>query len=478
MYDRHVRFHHPPGELTLLGETAFRGTQLRFGLESPDRLRHVYILGKTGVGKSTLMLTQIAQDLARGHGLALFDPHGSLVDEVLGFVPRSRTEDVVLIESGAASVPALNVFRAGRTLHPDVGRFTTEFVSCLRRVWKDSWGPRLEHILRAGTLAVAAHPRASVMLLYRFFVDEALRKKVVERSTDAFVRTFWLREWASYSKSLQAEALSPILNKLGTLVSPGPVASLLASERSRFDAADILASGRIVLAKLSVGELGDEGSALVGSILLSLIQLAAFRRTMHARPFYLYLDEFQRFAGDGTRILLAEGRKYGIGLVLAHQFLAQLDDDMQAAVLGNVGTKVIFRVGADDAETLAPGFEPQFTRADLEARGAYEAAVKLLSKGLELPPFSARTVRPDRPASAADLGVIRREALRRHGVSRTAALAHRTRTFPLRRDPPHRPATRRAAPSGQSSRAAPPRGGLRRGREGAPRTATLRKKTI
>ncbi len=461
MYDRHLRHRTSPQDLTVLGETSYRNARVRFGLREPDRLRHVYLLGKTGTGKSTTLETQIAQDLARGSGVAVLDPHGELVERVLKLVPRHRTDDVFLIEAPRETAPALNVFRAGRRLHADPGRFASEFIAAVRRVWADSWGPRLEHLLRAGTLAVAVHPRASLPLLYRFFTDEPLRQRVAAGSRDPFVRAFWLREWPAYPLSFQTEALSPVLNKLGALLSAGPLQLMLSSERSRFDAGALLSGRGILLANLSVGQFGEDGSALLGSLILSLIQLAAFRRAPGSEPFYLYIDEYHRFATETTGILLAEGRKYGIGLVVAHQFLGQLPDEIRAGVLGNVGTKLIFRVGAEDANALAPEFEPAFGAPELQGLGAYQCAAKVLVSGLELAPFSARTVLPTAPANPASPEAIRRSSALRHEVPAGALRQHLSSAFgpgPLhairrevdraKRPPPRRSNAPRSRPSG------------------------------
>lgn len=395
MYDlrTHLRRGEPTSSeaLLILGETSFRELRRRFGLLPDDRLRHLWLLGKTGSGKSTLLATLIAQDLARGHGFALLDPHGDLVEQVLPLVPASRTNEVLLFAPMDVAHPiSFNVFRQGRRSHPTVALLASQLVSVFRKYWADSWGPRLEHVLRNAILAVAPDPRATLLFLYRFLTDEALRAAVSERVTDPVVRQFWRVEFPLYGKALQAEALAPVLNKLGAFVANPTVRAIVGQERSRVDLIELMARRGIILANLATGQIGEDASHLLGGLLLSAIQLAAMERPRGSPTFIIYADEFQHFVTDSVATVLAESRKFGLGIVLAHQYLAQLTLPLRDAVMGNVGSMVVFRLGATDATILEPEFWPTFTAFDLEALPRFHAVVKLLARGETLKPFTAR----------------------------------------------------------------------------------------
>ena len=379
--------------LLILGETTFRRQHRRFGLLPADRLRHLWTIGKTGSGKSTLLANLIAQDLSAGRGVALLDPHGDLVETVLPFVPASRTNDVVLFTPHDRAYPiSFNIFRQGRRPHADTALLTSQLVSVFKKYWADSWGPRLEHILRNAILAVAPDPRATLLFLYRFLTDPHLRATVTENIVDPVVRQFWTKEFPSYSKSLQSEAMAPVLNKLGAFVAHPTVRSIIGQERSRLDLIPLMNARGVLLANLATGQMGEDASHLLGGLLLTAIQLAAMERPRGGPAFYVYVDEFQHFVTDSLATLLSESRKFGLGLILAHQYLAQLTDSVRDAVLGNVGSMMVFRIGGTDAELLENEFIPPFTAADLMALPRYNAAVRVLAQGEALTPFSARTL--------------------------------------------------------------------------------------
>lgn len=398
-------------ELLILGETTFRQQFRRFGMYPEDRLRHLWVLGKTGSGKSSLLANLLRQDLARGTGLALLDPHGDLVEAVLPHVPSSRSNRVLLFSPADRDWPvSFNVFRQGRRPHPDQGLLASHLVSIFRRHWADSWGPRLEHVLRNAILAVASDPRATLLFLYRFLTDEGLRGKVVGAVADPVVRQFWTREFPAYPRQLQAEAVAPALNKLGAFVAHPLVRNLVSQERSRVDLLDFMGTRSVLLADLGAGRIGEDASHLLGALLLTSTHLAAMGRPRGAPPFLVYVDEFQHFVTDSLATMLAESRKFGLGLVLAHQYLGQLSVEIRDAVLGNVGSAVLFRLGAADAQALEREFEPAFAARDLVHLPRYEAAVKLLVRGEALAPFSARTLPPPPLPADAD-EVVRRVRL-------------------------------------------------------------------
>ncbi|MFA5762960.1 MAG: type IV secretion system DNA-binding domain-containing protein [Bacilli bacterium] len=379
--------------LLILGETVFRHRHQRFGLLPDDRLRHLWLLGKTGCGKSTLLANLAIQDLQAGNGFALLDPHGDLVDDVLPFVPAGRTNEVFLFSPEDREYPvSFNVFRHGRSLNPDTALLASGLLSVFRKHWADSWGPRLEHILRNAILAVASDQRATLLFLYRFLTDEALRDNVVAAVRDPVVSAFWQKEFPGYHKALQAEAIAPVLNKLGAFVSNPIVRNIVGQERSRVDLISLMEGRGIVLAKLPSGRIGEDASRLLGSLLLTTIQLAAMERSRREPTFTIYADEFQHFVTDSLATMLAEARKFGLGLVLAHQYLGQLPITVRDALLGNVGSVVCFRLGAHDADILAPELNPPFVGHDLQNLARYHAAVKLLARGEALRPFTMRTL--------------------------------------------------------------------------------------
>lgn len=390
--------------LLILGETTFRRQHQRFGLLPQDRLRHLWVIGKTGSGKSTLLSNLLHQDIQRGGGVALLDPHGDLVETVLPFIPKHRISDVLLFSPADREYPvSFNVFRQGRRPHADTALLTSQLVSVFKKYWADSWGPRLEHILRNAILAVTPDPRATLLFLYRFLTDDKLRAKITEKIIDPVVRQFWVKEFPGYGRSLQSEAVAPALNKLGAFVAHPIVRNIVGQERSRIDLIDFMNRRGILLANLSTGTIGEDASHLLGALLLTAIQLSAMERPRGEAPFFLYVDEFQHFVTDSLSTMLSESRKFGLGLILAHQYLAQLTDSVRDAVLGNVGSMMVFRIGANDAELLEGEFLPPFTAGDLMALPRYHAAVKLLARGEALAPFSARTLpAPTTPPDAGE----------------------------------------------------------------------------
>jgi len=392
-------------ELLILGETTFRRSHQRFGLLPEDRLRHLWVLGKTGSGKSTLLANLIAQDLAAGRGLALLDPHGDLVATALERVPRWRINDVVLFAPADVEYPiAWNVFRQGRLRSTDATLLSANLIAVFKKHWAEFWGPRLEHVLRNAILAVAQDERATLVFLYRFLTDEALRSEVLAGLDDPIVRQFWHKEFSGWSANLRAEALLPVTNKLGAFVTNEKVRNIVGQVRSRLDLVGLMQRRGVLLADLSTAAIGEDASHLLGGLLLSSIQLAAMARPRGGPSFIVYADEFQHFVSESLASMLAEARKFGLGLVLAHQYLDQLPRGLAAALIGNVGNVVLFRLGAADAAVLAQEFTPAFSAHDLQSLPRHEMAVKLVANGRALAPFSARALAP--AVGRADAGVI------------------------------------------------------------------------
>lgn len=390
-------------EVLVLGETTFRGDHRRFGLFAEDRLRHVWVIGKTGSGKSTLLRSLVIQDLKAGRGVALLDPHGDLVEAVLPHVPKEREHDVLFFAPEDREYPvAWNVFREGHSLHKDPALLASTLIAAFKKHWSAFWGPRLEHVLRNAILAIASDPRASLGFLYRFLTDESLRAELVRRNADPVVRQFWLREFPGYSKALQGEALSPVLNKLSGFIAHPIIRHIVGQERSRVDLSEHLAAGRILFAKLTAAAVGEDASHLLGSLLLASLELAAMSRPPGTTRVYVFVDEFQRFVTDAVPSMLSEARKFGVSLTVANQYLGQVPESVQDALLGNVGTIVVFRVGAGDAHVLADELGAPYVPDDLVHLERQHVAVRLLMHGTELRPFSARTLPPLAPPPDAE----------------------------------------------------------------------------
>jgi hypothetical protein len=380
-----------------LGITNFREDRRRFGIRRRDRRQHVYVIGQTGTGKSTLLETMIRSDLDAGEGLALLDPHGDLVDRIRRAVPGKRLKDLVYFdvprsEGRYGFNPLRNVPGARRAVA------ASGLLDAFRKFWEDSWGPRLEHILRNALLTLLEQPEATLADVLRLLNDEHYRRAAVLRVENAQVRAFWLNEYGKYPARFQIEAIAPIQNKVGAFLADPLLYRLLTERRQAFDLQDVMDRGKVLLVNLSKGELGQDSAGLLGALLVTAIGNAAFTRSNRPiasrRDFWLYLDEFHTFTTMSVVSMLSELRKYRVGLILAHQYLAQLELPVRDAILGNVGTLIAFRVGASDAELLEQEVRPPFTAGDLTRLPNHHVYLKLLVDGVPSPPFSAETVRP------------------------------------------------------------------------------------
>ena len=308
-------------------------------------------------------------------------------------VPPSRHEDVVLIRPADRTHPvAFNIFRQGGALHSNRALLTSTLISTFKAQWPNFWGPRLEHVLRHAVLAVAEHPEATLPLLYAFLVDEKRHQEVLAHLTDEAVIAFWTKEWPSYTKALKAEALSPVLNKLGAFTGNPIIRGMTETPESRLDLAEVLRSGKLLFVDLAVGKLGEDTSHLLGGLILSSLSLAAMTRPLSSSPYFVYADEFQRVVNAQLPMLLAESRKFGLAFILAHQYIEQLPKELTAALLGNVGTTLMFRVGPRDAEVLAPLVHPELATYDLTNLGTFRMAVRQLARGKTLSAFLANTL--------------------------------------------------------------------------------------
>jgi len=410
-----------PG-ISVLGVTAFRSASRRFGILPDDRRRHIAILGKTGMGKSTLLSNLIVSDIQAGRGVGVIDPHGDLAEGLLDCIPKHRTNDVVLFDAGDTNFPlSFNLLSCDtREQRPLVA---SGIVSAFKKLYGESWGPRLEHILRNALLALLEVPGSSLLSLLRLLSDARYREALLRKVTDPVVRAFWQREFVGMPAKLQAEAIAPIQNKVGHFVSSPLLRNIVGQTRSTINLRKLMDDGKVLIVNLSKGRIGDDASTLLGALLVTSIQIAAMSRSSvperDRRDYYLYVDEFQNFATDSFATILSEARKYRLNLTIANQYLAQMEEPTMHAVFGNVGTLLCFQVGAKDAEILAEQLGGDLTPADLMRLPRYQAYVRLLTNGMPSRPFSMRTLRP-----GTDKGDQRRsEIIRRYSRQRYARKA-------------------------------------------------------
>lgn len=386
-----------PTDVTLFATTNFRGSNRPFGIKTDDRRRHMYVIGKTGMGKSTLLENMIIQDVRAGRGLAVVDPHGDLVEKILKFIPSFRVNDVVYLNPADVEYPiAFNILEA---IDPNQRHLVASgLIAVFKKLWVDSWGPRLEYILRNTILALIEYPGSTLLGVNRMLVDKDYRSKVVRHISDPIVKSFWQGEYAAYANQFRTEAISPIQNKIGQFLSSAIIRNIVGQPKSTIDMRDIMDSGKILLLNLAKGRIGEDNSALLGAMMITKLQVAAMSRIdipeKDRHDFFLYVDEFQNFATESFANILSEARKYRLNLIIAHQYIEQLDENVRAAVFGNVGTIVCFRVGAADAEFLAKEFFPVFTETDLVNLTKYDVYLKLMIDGVASEPFSATGMPP------------------------------------------------------------------------------------
>lgn len=384
-------------QVTILGETDFRGRHRPFGIKRDDRRYHLALIGKTGMGKSTLMLNLMISDVRAGEGFALVDPHGDLAEQAVSSIPAIRSIDVVYFNPGEPSGRlGLNILEeAGTQPHLVV----SGAIGVFKKIWTEYWGPRMEHIFRHTLWALVEANGCTLADVPPLLLDKDFRRHIVASVSDQTLRDFWLQEFERYIPRFRAEAISPILNKIGQFLSNPQVRGVISQKRSFFDVRQIMDEGKILVANLSKGKLGEDGSALLGALLVTKFELAALSRVdltpEQRRDFYLYVDEFPTIATDSFIGLLSEARKYGLSLILAMQYLDQLDEKLRNALLENVGTLICFRVGPDSARYIAPQFDPVFAKEDLMSLGRYRISLRLMIDGHPSRPFSGRTLAPD-----------------------------------------------------------------------------------
>lgn len=407
-------------EITVVGQTNYRGQKRAFGIYPDDRRRHIYVVGKTGVGKTTLLANMIQQDIERGKGVALVDPHGDLAEGLLDAIPPERVNDVIYFDPSDVDYPiAFNVLEA---VDPQYKYLVSSgLIGSLKKIWADSWGPRLEYILRNTILALLDYPSSTMLGILRMLGDGTYRKKVVAKIQDPVVKLFWLNEFANYNERFRSEAISPIQNKVGQFLTSSVIRNIVAQPKSTINMKDITDNQKILLINVSKGRIGEDNSALLGAMLITRIQLAAMDRARipekDRKDFYLYVDEFQNFATESFANILSEARKYRLNVIIAHQYITQMEEEVRDAVFGNAGTLVVFRVGAVDAEFLENEFAPVFMPTDLVNLDKYNAYIKLMINGITSKPFSMQTVLPS-PSTYAKRESVIRASRERYGRPR------------------------------------------------------------
>ena len=387
--------------ITVFAKTNFRNREVPFGIKTDDRRRHMYLIGKTGMGKTTVMENMAIQDIRNGHGLAFLDPHGDSIQRILDCVPASRINDVVYFNPADLENPiAFNILEAVESKYKHL--VASGLMGVFTKIWANVWSARMEYILNNTVLALLDSPGNTLLGITRMYVDKKYRKRIVDNIKDPVVKAFWTDEYANYNEKYRTEAIAPIQNKVGQFLSSAIVRNIVGQPKSTIDLREIMDKKKILIMDLSKGRVGENNSALLGSMLVTKLQLAAMSRTdipEHERSdFYLYVDEFQNFATDSFATILSEARKYRLDLIVGHQYIAQLENEkstkVRDAIFGNVGTMVIFRIGAADAEFLETEFAPIFMPVDLVNLPKYHIILKLMINGVASDPFSAVTVPP------------------------------------------------------------------------------------
>ena len=388
-------------DITVFAATNFRNRQQRFGIKTDDRRRHMYVIGKTGMGKSQLLENMAIQDIRSGRGVAVVDPHGDMIERILSFIPRERINDVVYFNPADLDYPiAFNVLE--KVAREQRHLIASGLIGVFKKIWADSWGPRLEYVLHNAISALLEYPGATLLGIMRMLTDKSFRKRVIDIVSDPVVKAFWVEEYSKYPDRFQAEAIAPIQNKVGRFLTSALMRNIVGQVASTINIREIMDQQKIFLINLSKGRVGEDNSNLLGALLITKMQLAAMSRVdipeTQRKDFYLYVDEFQNFATESFANILSEARKYRLNLILAHQYIAQLVFDSNStvrdAVFGNVGTLITFRVGASDAEFMEPEFTPALTLEDLVNLPKYSIYLKLMIDGVTSNAFSAGTLPP------------------------------------------------------------------------------------
>ncbi|MDR0370060.1 MAG: type IV secretion system DNA-binding domain-containing protein [Candidatus Peribacteria bacterium] len=408
--------------LTVLGNTDYRGDKIRFGIKEEDKFRHVYIVGKTGTGKSTFISNMIISDMQAGNGLCILDPHGELVDTIVESIPSHRINDVILFDISDTEYPiGFNLLQADN--EDEKNRIASGVVSTFQKLFDNSWGPRLEYILRNVVLSIIDYPNATLMHILRVLTDKEFREEVISHVKDSVLLKFWNNEFNKRQDRQREEAVGPITNKVGQFLSSRLVRNVFGQPRSRLSMRKAMDEGKIVLVNLSKGKIGEDNANMIGSLLVTKIQIDAMARADIAahlrRPFYLYIDEFQNFATKSFATILSEARKYKLSLIVANQYTSQLDEEIKNAIFGNVGSIVAFTLGYDDAAIMTSQFKELVGVNDLISLPKFTTYTRLMIDGISSDPFSMKILPPYQPEGGVEyIEKIRRQSRQRYAMER------------------------------------------------------------
>ncbi len=390
-------------DVVYFGRTNFRNQNRLFGIKRKDRRQHMYVVGKTGTGKSAFLHNMVIQDIANGEGICVVDPHGELVESILEKIPEERMKDVIYFNpADQDSHIGFNVLELPDPKYKHL--VASGLMGIFTKIWSNVWSARMEYILNNAILALLDTPGSTLLGVTRILVDKEYRQKIVSNLKDPVVKAFWIHEYEEWRDQFRNEAIAPIQNKVGQFLSTSLIRNIVGQSKSTIDIFEIMNSGKIFLVNVSKGRIGEDNSALLGAMLITKIQLSAMERVRVPEEervdFYLYVDEFQNFATDSFAGILSEARKYRLDLILAHQYIGQLVTDVSTkvrdAIFGNTGTMVLFRVGAADAEFLESEFEPEFIIQDIVNLPNYCVYLRLMVDGVSCRPFSATTLPPFR----------------------------------------------------------------------------------
>lgn len=410
-------------DIAPIGFYNFRNHKKKFGIKLDDRRRHVYIIGKTGVGKTTLLENMAIADIQAGKGVAIVDPHGEFAEDVVDFVPEERLDDVVYFNPSDMEYPiAFNPMEQVGTEFRHL--VASGIMGVFKKIWPDVWSARMEYILNNTLLALLELPGSTLLGIMRMLSEPAYRKKIVENLKDPVIKAFWVNEFARYTQRLETEAVAAIQNKVGQFVSNPLIRNILGQPHSTLNMREIMDKGKIFIVNLSKGKMGEDNSTLLGAMVITRLQLAAMSRVdvpeAKRKDFFLYVDEFQNFATQSFANILSEARKYRLALILAHQYIGQLvheqNTKVRDAVFGNVGTLICFRVGAADAEFLEKEFLPEFTENDLVNLAKANIYIKLMIDGVASRPFSSETMAPQKPPLVSYRDVIVKNSRDHYGT--------------------------------------------------------------
>jgi len=386
-------------DITYIAQTNFRGSETKFGIKRIDRRQHMYVIGKTGTGKTQFLKNMALQDIENGEGLAIIDPHGEFVEEVLESIPAHRMKDVVYFNPADMNYPvSFNIMDVPDPRYKHL--IASGLIGIFTKIWANVWSARMEYILANCILALLDTPGTTLLGIPRMLVDRDYRQKIINNLTDPVVKSFWVNEYEEWEQRYRNEAIAPVQNKVGQFLNVSFVRNIVGQSKNTIDIDEIMNTGKILLVNVSKGRIGEDNSAILGAMLITKIQLSAMERVRipedERKDFYLYVDEFQNFATDSFKNILSEARKYRLDLVMAHQYVGQLVTDtstaVRDAVFGNVGTMLCFRVGAADAEFLEQEFTPEFLQNDLIRLDNRNIYLKLMIDGVTSRPFSARTI--------------------------------------------------------------------------------------